>query len=147
MFTVKPMVKGDFGFATELANTMDWNMADEDFQFMLNLEPAGCFVAFDGRERVGIATNISFGKVGWFGNLIVKEEYRTKGVGSLLVKHSISYLQAKGAQTIGLYAYPNLVGFYGKLGFKADEEFSVLQAESLRALNAEVLPKSGKAAG
>ncbi len=144
MFQVKLMVKGDFGFATELANTMDWNMADEDFQFMISLEPEGCFVAFDGREPIGIATNISFGKVGWFGNLIVKEKYRSKGVGSLLVKHSVNYLQTKGAQTIGLYAYPNLGSFYGKLGFKADEDFSVLQAENLRILNSEVLPRVGK---
>ncbi len=125
---------------------MDWNMADEDFQFMLNLEPEGCFVAFDGRERVGIATSISFGKVGWFGNLIVKEKYRNKGVGSLLVKHSINYLQAKGVKTIGLYAYPNLIGFYGKLGFKVDEDFSVLHAENLGSLNCRSFATSWKAA-
>ena len=57
---------------------------------------------------MGIATCISFGKVGWFGNLIVKEEIRHKGAGSLLVKHAIDYLQGKGVETIGLYAYPNL---------------------------------------
>ena len=29
----------DFMFATNLANTMDWNMATEDFEFMASLEP------------------------------------------------------------------------------------------------------------
>ena len=141
MFSVKPMSKRDFQFATKLANTMNWNMADEDFQFMTNLEPEGCFVAFHGTERVGMATSISFGEVGWFGNLIVKEKYRNKGVGQLLVKHSINYLQAKGAKTIGLYAYPNLTRFYDNLGFKFDEDFMVLHAEALRSLTYEVLPK------
>jgi GNAT superfamily N-acetyltransferase len=144
MFTVKPMGKVDFGFATELANTMNWNMAEEDFQFMINLEPEGCFVAFQGGKRVGIATCICFGKVGWFGNLIVKEKYRKMGAGNLLVKHSVNFLQAKGVLTIGLYAEPSLHSFYSKLGFKVDEDFSVLKAETLGSSTSELLPKAEK---
>jgi predicted N-acetyltransferase YhbS len=139
MFQVKPMRVDDFQFATKLANTMDWNMATEDFQFMTNLEPEGCFVAFHGRERVGISTTISFGKVGWFGNLIVKEKYRNMGLGCLLVNHAVNYLKCRGAQTIGLYAYPNLTRFYSNLGFRLDEDFSVLCAEALGSLTSETL--------
>ncbi len=143
MFQVKPMQAGDFLFATKLANTMNWNMAEEDFEFMVSLEPEGCFVVFQGTERLGIATSISFGKVGWFGNLIVKEKYRGKGVGKLLVKHSVNYLQSKGVETIGLYAYPNLIGFYSSLGFKYDEDCSVLSTDALKSLTAQTLPKIG----
>jgi predicted N-acetyltransferase YhbS len=143
MFTVKPMSQGDFGFATKLANTMGWNMAIEDFKFNRELEPEGCVVAFHGRERVGVATSISFGKVGWFGNLIVKEKYRKQGVGRLLVRHAINYLQAKGVKTIGIYAYPYLKEFYGALGFKPDEDFSVLHAQNLAASASKDLPTIG----
>ena len=108
MFHVKPMRIEDFQFATDLANTMDWNMATSDFEFMSSLEPEGCFVVFQGSERVGIATSISFGEVGWFGNLIVKQETRSRGVGGLVVKHAVNYLKSKGVKTIGLYAYPQL---------------------------------------
>ena len=131
MFQVKLMRAGDFPFAAKLANTMDWNMAAEDFEFMFSLEPEGCFVVFQGSEPVGIATSISFGEVGWFGNLIVKEKARNRGAGSLLVKHTVKYLQNKGVKTIGLYAYPHLVNFYSNLGFKRDEDFSVLHTETL----------------
>ncbi len=144
MFQVKQMIPADFQFATELANTMNWNMAPEDFEFMTSLEPEGCFVGLDGSEKIGIATCISFGNIGWFGNLIVDEKYRTKGVGSLLVKHAVTYLQNKGAKTIGLYAYPNLVNFYGNLGFKKDMDFSLLHAESLDSFPAKFLPKVEK---
>ena len=134
----------DFSFATELANTMDWNMAPEDFQFMSQLEPEGCLVLFDDSKPVGIATCISYGKMGWFGNLIVKKEIRHRGAGSLLVKHAINYLQSKGVETIGLYAYPNLLNFYGNFGFKADEDFVVLQAQTINSSRMEPLPEIGK---
>jgi predicted N-acetyltransferase YhbS len=143
MFQIRSMTTEDFGFATELANTMDWNMAIEDFQFMTSLEPGGCFVLFDDSKPIGIATCNSYGKVGWFGNLIMKEEYRGKGAGSQLVKHAIDYLHDKGVETIGLYAYPNLVQFYNRLGFRYDEDFSVLHAPALKALSAEALSSVG----
>jgi predicted N-acetyltransferase YhbS len=129
MFQVKIMRSEDFNFAVELANIMDWNMAAEDFEFMSQLEPEGCLVLFHYSKPVGIATCMAYGKVGWFGNLIVKEEYRHKGAGSFLVKHAINYLHSKGVETIGLYAYPNLTEFYSNQGFKTDESFTVLQAQ------------------
>jgi hypothetical protein len=144
MFQVKRMESLDFQFATKLTNTMKWNMTPEDFEFNSSLEPEGCFIAFQGSERVGLATSISFGNLGWFGNLIVEEKYRSKGVGKLLVKHSIAYLQSKGVKTIGLYAYQNLNNFYSNLGFKKDETFSLLQAENLSYIKPESLPKIEK---
>jgi len=144
MFRVEPMGKKDFQFATELANTMDWNMAPEDFQFNFDLDPGGCLVAFRGRERVGIATCVSLGKVGWFGNLVVKEKYRNMGIGSLLVRHAVNYLRGRGVETVGLYAYPSLVRFYGNMGFRADEEFSVLSTDFHGSLASEALPRIEK---
>jgi GNAT superfamily N-acetyltransferase len=144
MFKIKSMRPEDFSFATELANTMDWNMAPEDFQFMSQLEPEGCLVLFDDSKPLGIATCISYGKMGWFGNLIVKKEIRHRGAGSLLVKHAIKYLQSKGVETTGLYAYPNLLNFYGNLGFKADESFVVLQTQTIKSSITKPLPTIGK---
>jgi ribosomal protein S18 acetylase RimI-like enzyme len=130
MFHVERMEVDDFPFAVQLANTMNWNMTVEDFGFMVKLEPLGCFVQFHGQERVGIATSVSFGKVGWFGNFVVKEDFRGEGAGSILIKHSIDYLKNKGVETIGLYAYPHLVRFYESFGFKIDTDFLVLQGKA-----------------
>jgi len=149
MFHLEKMKADDFTFAVQLANTMNWNMAIEDFEFMMKLEPQGCFVLFHGSERLGICTSVSFGSVGWFGNLVVKGGYRREGAGSLLVKHAIDYLKNKGVETIGLYAYPHLIRFYESFGFKPDISFLVLQGKagllstegSVRKVNKQDVPE------
>jgi len=129
MFTVKTMKRQDFPFAVRITDQMSWGMVENDFEFMMKLEPEGCFVLFDNHERVGIATTVSFSKIGWFGNLIVAENQRNKGAGSLLVKHSIDHLKSRGIQTVGLYAYADKVNFYRRLGFEYDSEFTVLKGK------------------
>ncbi len=144
MFHVKPMRNEDFPFAVTLSNTMDWNNDLEDFKFISSLEPHGCFVAYKDSKPVGIATCISHGKVGWFGNLIVKEEFRGEGVGSLLVKHAVNYLQSRGVEAIGLYTYSDLKRFYEKLGFKFDSNFTFLQLKKSPLVFSEKAPKTKK---
>ncbi len=131
MFHTEKMKPKDFSFAVQLANTMDWNVAASDFEFMTKLEPHGCFVLFHAEEPIGIATCVSYGKTGWFGNLIVKEKHRKEGAGTCLVKHAVEYLKRKGVETIGLYAYSHLVGFYEKIGFKPHDDFAVLNGKPL----------------
>jgi hypothetical protein len=111
---------------------MNWQLTKEDFQFMTELEPNGCFVLFYNSKRIGIVTNINFGKIGWLGNLIINKKHRRKGCGTLMVKHSIEYLMnRKNVETIGLYSYIKTIPFYLKLGFVFDSEFVVLRGRVL----------------
>lgn len=102
---------------------------EDDFKFMMELEPEGCFVAVDNSKRIGLATTISYGDIGWFGNLIVNKAYRNKGAGSKLVKHSIEYLLRKHVKTVGLYAYENRIHFYNRLDFKCDSDFVAMKGK------------------
>ena len=135
MFRVRKMEPKDFSFAVELANTMNWNMTSGDFEFNMELEPNGCFILQEDLEPVGLATCISYGSVGWFGNLIVKEDYRKKGAGTALVNHAVNYLKRTGATTVGIYAYQHLTDFYRKLGFKRDVDFAVLKTSAVASLS------------
>jgi hypothetical protein len=119
----------DFPFAVQLSNTMNWKMTVDDFELAMALEPEGCFLLLQGSKRAGIATTASFERVGWLGNLIVREDCRKKNAGRLLVNHALEYLKCKGVSTIGLYSYTNLVAFYEHFGFKTDRDFSVLEGE------------------
>jgi GNAT superfamily N-acetyltransferase len=136
------MQPADFPFAVELANTSNWDMAVVDFEYMSMLEPDGCFVLWQNHERVGMATCINYEKVGWFGNLAVKSEFRRKGAGTLLVKHAVRYLRSKGVEVIGLYAYQHLVGFYRNIGFKPHDDFVVLNGTTQRTKSTTKFPEA-----
>jgi len=139
MFRVKTMSQDDFDFAVNITDGMEWNLSKADFEFMVELEPDGCFILFDESKRIGLATTVDYGPVAWFGNLIIHESYRNKGAGSLLVKHSVEYLTSKNVKTIGLYAYMDRIHFYKTLGFKYDSEFTVLKGKgSTQRLNSAV---------
>jgi len=121
------MAPDDFEFAVRLSDTMDWNMTEEDFGFMTRLEPDGCFILLWDSERAGIATATSYDWIGWLGNVIVSENHRRKGGGSLLIKHATEYLTSKGVKTIGLYSYLDRIPFYTEHGFRPDSEFLALK--------------------
>ncbi len=133
MFSVKKMRSWDLPFATALANTMGWNMTAADFDLNMSLEPEGCFVLFEDEEPLGLATCISYGSVGWFGNLVVTEKSRRRGAGTYLVQSALEYLKRTGVTAVGLYAYPHLVEFYGRLGFEKADAFAVLKADEVSA--------------
>jgi GNAT superfamily N-acetyltransferase len=129
VFHARNMSKADFEFAVRITGLMGWGLAEQDFEFMMELEPEGCFVLLDGLNRIGIATTVSFGKLGWFGNLIVDESKRNRGAGTLLVNHALRYLIEKNVETVGLYAYIERIPFYKRLGFECDSEFAVLKGK------------------
>jgi GNAT superfamily N-acetyltransferase len=129
MLQIRTMSNEDFPFAIQITGQMGWNLLEDDFKFMMELEPEGCFMATDNSERIGLATTISYGDIGWFGNLVVNKAYRNKGAGSKLVKHSIEYLLRKHVKTVGLYAYENRIHFYNRLDFKYDSDFIVMKGK------------------
>jgi N-acetylglutamate synthase-like GNAT family acetyltransferase len=134
MLHIEKMTTKDFPYAVDLANTMDWNMTDADFEFNMKMEPNGCFVLKDNSKPIGVATCISYGKIGWFGNLIVEQAYRKQGAGSRLVKHAIDYLKSVDVTTVGLYAYQHLTKFYGNIGFQSNVDFTFLKAQSISSV-------------
>lgn len=131
MFHIKNISLDDLKFTVNLTDTMKWDLVEEDFEFMMKLESNGCFITFDDAKRIGIATTISFDNLGWLGNVIVSENYRGRGIGSLLVRHALEYLVNKHVETVGLYAYIPKVPFYKKLGFEYNSEFIHLKGTAV----------------
>lgn len=126
MLSIQLMTARDFKFAVNLTDTMNWNMTEDDFSFMIELEPHGCFVLHSDAKPIGLATSITFDHVGWIGNVIVDNSYRHQGAGSFLVQHAIHYIESKGGTTVYIYAYPAKQHFYQRLGFNTEFNYTVL---------------------
>jgi len=131
MIPIRVLTEEDFPFAVFLTDTVTWGFTEEDFRYMVNLEPDGCFIVLDDKERIGITTTITYGKVGWIGNVIVDENYRNRGVGSVLLKHAVNFLRERSVKTINLLSYVHAVPFYERLGFRSVTGFAVLKGRNI----------------
>jgi ribosomal protein S18 acetylase RimI-like enzyme len=129
MVHIRAMTEEDFDYALRLTNMLKWDYLRRDFEWMVEFEPEGCFVATEGGRRVGITTTITYQKIGWIGNVAVSPRYRRMGVGSALVERAVDYLRSRSVDFMGLYAYPEAAGFYNALGFRGDERFIRLRGQ------------------
>ena len=84
--------------------------------------PAGeIIVAATGRGRlVGGACTASFGATGWIGALGVLPRARRRGIGELLTRACVEWLEERGARTSLLYATEMGRPVYERCGFVAE---------------------------
>lgn len=115
---IRLMNHEDIPFALSLTDSLNWGNTKDEFERLLSVEPEGCFIAEVARERTGMVTSVSYGEVGWIGNVVVIPEYRNKGMGTKLMLQAMDYLKGKGAETIELEAEQRPVALYKRLGFK-----------------------------
>ena len=69
---------------------------------------------------VGTGIAVINDNVAWLGTIIVREDYRNNGIGTLITNHLIDYSKSKGIETILLFATELGLPIYQKLGFQHD---------------------------
>lgn len=147
---VRRMRPGDIPAAVALVDAEGWAFSAEDFGAMLEVEPDGLFVADpgdgdrdggagggggDGGEGgdldaaiAGLTTTARYDDVGWIGNVVVAPDRRGRGLGTALVEAAVRHLERDGADTVGLYALPDSMSLYDRLGFVARWEVVYVHA-------------------
>jgi ribosomal protein S18 acetylase RimI-like enzyme len=128
---IRPLEQTDLEFAYKLNMGERWNDRKEDLLRMYNYQPGGCFIAEVEKKPVGHVFSVTYGKLGWLGLLIVKAEYRRKGIATQLMNKAIDYLSQLGVQTIKLEAAAQVSELYRKLGF-ADEYGSLRLSKAIK---------------
>lgn len=141
MFKIKTLHQEDIPFAIRLSNQEKWGISRGDFERLLTLSPRGCFLAYVGDRKLGLATTTSYGReAAWIGNVVVDRAYRGKHIGASLVEHAVGHLQKSGVKRIVLYCFNENVEFYRNLGFVKDVRFAT-QAEEETSAAKERRPK------
>lgn len=118
MLKIKVMTVRDIPFAKSLTDYEQWGYRAADFKRLLFFEPRGCFTAWLADERIGIVSSTTYGRFGFIGTLIVRQEWKGSGFGVRLMERAIAFLQGRGVRTIELDGVFPVVPMYRKLGFK-----------------------------
>jgi ribosomal protein S18 acetylase RimI-like enzyme len=115
--SVTNLTEKDVAFTYRMTVKERWNVTEADVECMFDYEPGGCFIAKIGGVRVGNVFTVDYGRLGWIGLLIVRAEYRKRGIATLLMRKAIGYLTKCRCETIKLEAAPEASNLYRRLGF------------------------------
>ena len=113
----RPFTLDDVPFALSQCRREQWDNTCEVIQLGINQNPDGCFIGECDNQAVGMVTTISYSRSGWIGNLIVDPDHRRRGIGELLMRRGIEFLERAKVKSIYLEADPLGVNVYRRLGF------------------------------
>ncbi len=145
-FTDRYRRDGMAGVRVPFLNPLIWRYALEDAG-----DGAMVWRDADG-ELCGFNMVHLSGREGWMGPLAVRPDRQGTGLGKTLIQAGVSWLEQRGARTIGLETMPRTIeniGFYSGLGFVPGHLTVTLTHDLGRrpALHPEVLSGMGPARG
>ncbi|MHC1696775.1 MAG: GNAT family N-acetyltransferase [Geobacteraceae bacterium] len=102
-----------------LATEEGWISSAWELEFLRRSFPSGCLVCRNKGIPVAFLTSTKYRKSGWIGNLLVRKEWRGKGLGSALFERALEVLDQAGTRTIWLTASESGRPIYERHGFLA----------------------------
>lgn len=115
---LEPFRTEDITFFLRLAAEEGWVAEAWELEFLLSRFPQGCCAArTDSGETAGFVTSLRHERSGWIGNLIVRPEYRGRGIGEALFRMALERLRESGVETVWLTASKAGMPLYRKSGF------------------------------
>ena len=119
---IETFQNNDKNFLTSL-QPEDWQSILPSFDFYI--KSAFCFPIKVVLEDiiVGIGATIIHNDVAWLAHIIVHQDYRNKGIGQEITRHSINTAQTAKCKTIYLIATDLGYPVYNKIGFETETEY------------------------
>ena len=114
----------DIELGLKLSRQAGWNQTEFDWLRFLKMEPDGCFVAELDGSSVGTTTTTLFEDTAWISMVLVDVDFRSKGIGTELLKYSLNYLDERNVKTVRLDATSAGQPIYEKLGFVAEYQLA-----------------------
>lgn len=115
---------------------VEWNMNLEMvYSFHFNQPNFYAAVAIADSEIVGTGMVIINKTVAWLGTIIVKDNFRNKGIGNAITRHLIDFAERQGVETVILTASDMGMPIYQKLGFQTDIHYLVFKPNEVGTLN------------
>lgn len=101
-----------------LRESVEWAAIDWALRAVLEPPDARCLVVTDEANAiVGVGSGISYGPLGWVGNMIVAEPHRRRGVGAAILEAIVASLDDRGCTRLELFATESGRPLYARHGF------------------------------
>lgn len=114
--SLRPLAVADIPLGLALSSAAGWNQTAADWQTLLALSRAGSLSAYWDGQAAGTVTTVSYGQsLHWIGMVLVRENFRRKGIGTALLRGALEAVKDEGA--VGLDATPAGKALYDTLEF------------------------------
>ena len=137
----------DLAAIAELREAVGWAAHDWALRAVLDPSDARCLVVHDGQGRmIGVGSGITYGALGWVGNMVVAEEHRRRGVGAAVLEAIIEFLLVeRGCERLELFATPSGRPLYARHGFALTDPSAMVRVPREAVLDADPSVEVGEA--
>jgi GNAT superfamily N-acetyltransferase len=119
----------DIRFCHRLTELENWNYSYEEIATLYSTPGSTFFIASD-ETPVGMVATFQCGQMAWLGLLMVCQESRGMGIGTMLVEKALYHVKLQGVTTVRLEAVRDAVSLYERLGFTPEFESLRMKGES-----------------
>ncbi len=119
---IRRMEERDLQQVLDLINKEGWEYDMSEIDRIHRIDPKSSVVACSGDLIIGGITVVTVGGRCLIGHVVVKEGWRRKGLGKVMIGSVMKDVESRGVDFIEVYSVINAVNFYEKLGFQIVEE-------------------------
>jgi len=111
--------ESDLAALRGLRESVGWSAHDWAMRAVLDPSDARCFVATEpGGRIIGVGSGISYGALGFVGNMVVADDHRRRGVGAAILEEIIQFLDnERDCTRLELFATGDGRPLYARYGF------------------------------
>lgn len=151
---LRRMEKRDLQQVLDLINKEGWEYDMAEMDRILRIDPVSSVVACSGQMVVGGVTVVAIGGRCVLGHVVVREGWRRKGLGNLMIDSVLKDMESREINFIDVYSVNDAVPFYKKHGFYiveelrtyvkrglSEEDCAPIRSDRIRTLTPSDLPK------
>jgi ribosomal protein S18 acetylase RimI-like enzyme len=151
---IRRMEKRDLQQVLDLINTEGWEYDIAEIDRILRIDPISSVVACKGEIVVGGVTVAAIGGRCVLGHVVVRDGWRRKGLGNLMVDSVLEEMESRGIDFVDVFSVNDAVPFYKKHGFHiveelrtyvkrglSEEDCAPVRSNRIRTLNPSDLPQ------
>ena len=115
---MRPASEADLPPIAALRESVGWTAHEWALRAVIDQPDASCVVVVDREGSLAaVGSGISYGALGFVGNMVVAEKHRRRGVGAAVLEAILDFLGERGCTRLELFATPAGRPLYARHGF------------------------------